>query len=100
MQRQNTLDVEQGVSGSGVYAQLDQAGAGQGAPSNGPMEVLSACWQAVSRALDCFGSENGNPNASSLSRLPALEVNGELLVVSIASLVRALQPPRRLIFAA
>ena len=82
MQRQDTLDVEQGGGNTGVYAQLDQAGAGQAAPSSAPMDVLSSCWQAVARVLDCFGGENGNPSASALSKLPALEVNGELLVVS------------------
>jgi len=81
MQRQNTLDVEQGVNSNGEYAQLGHAGAGQDAPSSAPMDVLSSCWQAVSRVFDCFGNANGNPNASSLARLPALEVNGELLVV-------------------
>lgn len=81
MQRQDTLDVEQGGNSVGVYAQLGHAGAGQDAPSSAPMDVLSACWQAVSRVCDCFSGANGNPNASSLTRLPALEVNGELLVV-------------------
>ena len=85
MQRQDTLDVEQGGANTGVYAQLGQAGAGQDAPSSAPMDVLSACWQAVARICDCFGAANGNPNASSLARLPALEVNGELLVVSCAA---------------
>jgi hypothetical protein len=82
MQRQDTLDVEQGGGSAASYAQLGHSGAGQSAPSSAPMDVLSACWQAVVRAFDCLDSGNGNPNSSSVARLPALEVNGEMLVVS------------------